>query len=432
MQQRKFGFYQFLVFAILPILTFILGFAFSEKKNEQRDLQLCYTTTQESQKKSTEKELKNSDEKKPEDFNFIDLSITREVLEIIEKKFLEPEKIDSEKIKFGMIRGLVWSLGDPFSEFLTPEENAELNDDLSGDLEGIGAELTLKNNLIVIVSPLRDSPAEKAGLLPEDVILKVDGEIAEGNKFLEIVKKIRGKQGTKVELEIMRKNLEKPKKIKVVRDKIRIETVELEFNEEIAILEVSQFGENTKEEFEKALQKAITKNAQGIILDLRFNAGGFLQTAVEMVSNFVESGKVVVEKYRPPMTKTEFVTGNFKTDLPLVILQNGGSASASEIVAGAIQDLNRGVVIGETSFGKGTVQELIPVSGGGSIRITIAKWLTPNGRSISEVGITPDLEIKMTADDFQNNNDFQLEAALQFLRGKTLQELKQELAKEKL
>jgi len=400
---ENFVFYVF--FILLPIFTFFLGYQISERQKNEISIEKVPAETSE---KKTEK---------------IDLSFMRDALKVAKEHFVDPEKIDPDKIKFALARAVIWSLDDPYSEFMTPEEMHDFADEIDGNLEGIGAELTVKNGAIVVVSPLRDSPAEKAGLLPNDVVLKINDEKADADKFISMIKKIRGKPGTKVAITIFRPKTGEEKTFEITRKKLHVKSVKLKWREKIAILEVSQFGTDTEKEFNEALAKALAKNPRGIILDLRFNGGGFLDTAIKMVSAFLKDGKVVIQEGRPPETLSYFVTGNVKTDLPLVILQNGGSASASEIVAGAIQDHGRGTIIGEQSFGKGTVQDIIKVHGGANVKITVAKWLTPKGNWISEVGITPDIKIPRTDDDFENDRDPQLDAAVDFLKGKTPEEI---------
>jgi len=402
------GFLSFLSFVLLPIFAFSLGYQLSERKFFQDNIVVQKTEETGKTEKKTEK---------------IDLSVMRDTLKIVEEKFVDPSKIDPEKLKYALARAIVWSLEDPYSEFMSPEESQEFSDEIDGNLEGIGAELTVKNGTIVVVSPLRDSPAEHSGILPNDILLTVDGEEAHSDDFLNVIKKIRGAPGTEVKLTFFRPDSNEEKEITVTRAKIRVETVKLDERDDIAILEVSQFGTNTETEFYAALTSALAKNPKGIVVDLRFNSGGFLDTAIKMVSAFQKSGKVVIQEGRPPDTESHFVTGNVKTDIPLVVLQNGGSASASEIFAGAMQDSGRGIVIGEQSFGKGTVQELIPMSGGANLRITIARWLTPKGRSISKVGITPNLIIERTTEDFENERDPQMDAAIEYLQGETLESL---------
>lgn len=399
----------FLVFVLLPIIAFSVGWMAAEKKSEK-----ALHPTQFVDQNGVVQEQTDA----------VDISLLRDAIDIVREKYIDPDALQPDEMKYGIVRGLVWSLDDPYSEFMSPEESHEFEDELGGDVEGIGAELTTKDGMVVVISPIRGSPAENAGLLPEDVILKVDGEDTEGSDFLKVIKKIRGKKGTTVVLTIYRPALGEKLDISITRDKIRIETVTLSWNDDIALIEVSQFGTNTTAEFTKTLSDALVKNPKGIVLDLRFNSGGYLDTAVDMVSAFQKNGTVVIQKGRPPETESKITTGNVKTDLPLVILQNGGSASASEIVAGAIQDLKRGIVIGEKSFGKGTVQELVPMENGAHLRLTIAKWLTPGGRDIGEKGIEPDLVVARTIEDIKAKRDPQMDAALRFLRGESLDTLK--------
>jgi carboxyl-terminal processing protease len=416
-KQSKGGFFSFFSLVLLPILSFSLGWIAAESNSHFSG--------------GSPTEFINGDATifSETEIGAIDISLLKDAVEIIRSRFITPEDIDSEKIKYGIVQGLVWSLDDPYSEFMSPEESQDFEHDLDGEMEGIGAELTVRKGVVVVVSPLRDSPAEKSGLLPEDIIIKVDGEAASGDDFLNVVKRIRGKKGSTVVLDIFRPDTSEEKEITITRDKIRIETVKLIWKDSIAVLEISKFGTNTEREFNSALSQAIEKNASGIVLDLRFNSGGFLDTAVDVVSAFQQVGKVVIQKGKPPETNVLYTTGNVKTDLPLVVLQNRGSASASEIVSGAIQDLQRGVVIGDQSFGKGSVQELISMQGGAHLKLTVAKWLTPNERDISEVGITPDLFIKRTTEDFETERDPQLDFAVRYLQGESLEDLKRELEK---
>ncbi len=403
----------FLAFVALPIIAFTIGWQAAETKYVDQTPKTEFTD--QGNVSIGDNEVQN-----------IDISLLRDAIDIIREKYVEPDEIDPEQMKYGLVRGVIWSLDDPYSEFMSPEESIEFEDELGGDLQGIGAELTIRDGVIVVITPLKDSPAKKAGLLPEDIILEVDGEVAEGSEFLNVVKRIRGEKGTSVTLTIYRPDTGERLEIDIVRDAIRVETVELSFDEDIAIIEVNQFGTNTEQEFATALSDALVENPKGIILDLRFNSGGFLDTAVNMVSAFIKSGKVVIQKGRPPNTESKFVSGNVKTDLPLVVLQNSGSASASEIVSGALQDVDRALIVGEKSFGKGTVQELIPMQNGAHLRLTVAKWLTPGGRDIGKVGIEPDLHVERTSEEIANDEDPQLEAALRYLRGDTLDELIEE------
>ncbi len=412
-------------FLLIPLFSFFLGWQFAS------DYQI-----QNQEKEEPVINLDDIDPEKIQDSMYlfkyllkkdVDLFLAEEILGIIEEKYVNPEDIDPQEITYGLAKGIVYSLDDPFSSYLTPDESENFQDDLDGSLEGIGAELNMRDGQIIVISPLRDSPAKKAGLLPQDIILKVDDEDISGQSLYQVVKKIQGTPGTIVKLSIKRKNEDELIDLEIIRARIHLESVELEMKDKIAIIEVNQFGTNTSEEFEKYLSQAILDGAEGIVLDLRFNSGGYLITAKDIVSAFVADGKVAVTKSKPEVQKiisennqapNLYVTGNKKTDLPLVVLQNGGSASASEIVAGALKDHQRATIIGETSFGKGTVQEVIPLKHGGNLKLTIAKWFTPNGTDINEVGIEPDIEVENTIEDFENNLDPQMDKAIEVLKEK--------------
>lgn len=348
----------------------------------------------------------------------VDMQLFWDVWGLLASRYVDPNVLDYKNMIYGAIRGMVFSLGDPYTTFLTPKENREFQESMNGTLEGIGAELTLRDGLITVVSPLKGSPAKDAGIQPEDVILKVNGEDVQDFTLEQVVTKIRGPKGTKVKLTIGRKGEREPFDVEIVRQTINISSVEWKMVGTIADIELNQFGGKTKEEFTKAIGEILLKRPAGIVLDLRYNGGGYLDGAVDIVSEFVEKGKVVsVKKRNTDEDEVIYVTGKARVaKVPLVVLINKGSASASEIVAGAIRDNGRGTIIGETSFGKGTVQEVENLIDGSSLRITIAKWYTPNNVNISKVGITPDTEVKRTIEDMKANRDPQLDAALDYLK----------------
>lgn len=350
----------------------------------------------------------------------VDMQLFWDVWSILASKYVDPQALDFKEMIYGSIRGMVYSLEDPYTTFLTPKENKNFQDSLDGMLEGIGAELTLRHDLITVVSPLKNSPAKKAGLQPEDIILKIDGVDVTDYTFEQAVMKIRGPKGTKVILTIGRKGKEKPFDLSIVRQTINISSVEWEMKGDIALIELNQFGTNTKDEFSKAISGVLQKNPKGVILDLRYNGGGYLEGAVDIVSEFIDSGKVVsVKKRNPSKDEVIYVNGKARiASIPMVVLINKGSASASEIVAGAVQDHKRGTVIGEQSFGKGTVQEVENLIDGSSLRLTVAKWYTPNGNNISEVGITPDIKVERTLEDIEAGDDPQLDEAIKYLKKK--------------
>lgn len=340
---------------------------------------------------------------------------------ILSGRYADPHKMDTQQMIFGATKGMVEALNDPYTIFMTPKENKEFQDIMQGTLEGIGAELTVRNGMLTVISPLKNSPAKKAGLQPEDIIYKVDGELVEEMTFEEAVLRIRGEQGTKVILTILRENQDEPIDIAIIRNAIHINSIDWEMIENIALIEINQFGKNTRTEFSKAINEILNKRPKGIILDLRYNGGGYLDGAVDITSEFIENGKVVTIKKRDSeLDEVIFVNGQARlVNHPLAVLINKGSASASEIVAGAIQDHKRGIVIGETSFGKGTVQEVESLIGGASLRITVAKWFTPNNQNISETGITPDILVERNIDDFKNGKDPQLESAIEYINSQT-------------
>jgi carboxyl-terminal processing protease len=314
---------------------------------------------------------------------------------------------------------VIESLGDPHSEFLTPTESEQFMASLEGELTGIGAEVGMRDEIITIISPLRGSPAERAGLLPGDKVFKIDDEISSDLTLFEAVKKIRGEIGSEVKLTIFRGEEMQSREIKIIRELIEIESVISEMREDgIAVVTVNTFSDDTAEEFTKILSELAIQNPKGMILDLRFNGGGFLDAAIEIASKLLPSGNVVVIYERGKTDQAIPVSGApLLPQTPLVVLINEGSASSSEIVAGALQDNARATLIGTKSFGKGTVQELISnFRDGSTLRISIAKWFTPNGRDIDQIGIEPDFEVGMELEDYFSEKDPQLDAAVEFLK----------------
>ncbi|MFH0820711.1 MAG: S41 family peptidase [Candidatus Peregrinibacteria bacterium] len=348
----------------------------------------------------------------------VDMQLFWDTWNSLFSKYVDPHLLDTREMVYGAVRGMVSAVGDPYTAYMTPKENKEFQDNLDGTLEGIGAELTLKNQWITIVSPVKNSPAQRAGLQPEDVIYKIDGESTENFTLEQAVMRIRGPRGSAVILTIMREGHDEPFDVRITREKINIASVEWKMKEGFAYLSVNQFGSHLSEEWSEAVSQISSRRPKGIVLDLRYNGGGFLDGAVEIASEFLEKGLVVSIKKRNPAENEEiYVNGRARlTTFPLVVLINKGSASASEIVAGAIQDHKRGAVVGVNSFGKGTVQEVVNLLGGSSLRVTVAKWYTPEGSNISETGITPDVAVERTPEDFEKQRDPQLEKAIEILK----------------
>ncbi len=328
---------------------------------------------------------------------------------------------DLLKILYGAVSGAVASLDDPYSTFLPPKEAQDFKNELKGNFEGIGAEIAIKNQQLVVVTPLDNSPAQKAGLRAGDFILKVDGLETRGLTLEEAVNKIRGPAGTQVVLTVFHKSETKPTEIKITRAKIEVKSVSFEIKEvsgkKIGILKLRRFGEETQGEISKAISNFLLQNVGGVILDVRNNPGGFLETAVEVASNWVAEGETVVIQRFGDGTEDIFkAKGNNRLgSTPIVVLINGGSASASEIVAGALRDHGLAKLVGEKSFGKGSVQELIDLSDKAQVKLTIAKWLTPKGHDLNKEGLEPDEKVELTDEDFQNDRDPQMEKALDIL-----------------
>ena len=348
----------------------------------------------------------------------LDIETFDEVWATTMDRFVDVEKLDPEAMFYGAMKGVVAALGDPHSEFLDPEESEEFLDSLDGDLTGIGAEIGMRDDILTIVSPLRSSPAEAAGLLPGDQIYKIGEEFAADFTVFEAVRKIRGEIGTEIILTIFRDDEPQSREISIIRDLIDIESVHTEIRDDgIAVVTVNTFADDTADEFQKALVELALENPDGIVLDLRFNGGGFLDAAIEMASDLLASGTVVQIHERGKSDEILGVSGRaILPTTPLVVLINEGSASASEILAGALQDAGRATLLGETSFGKGTVQELISeFRDGSTLRITIAKWFTPAGRDIDGIGIEPDIFVEFTVDDYLDERDPQLDAAVKWL-----------------
>jgi len=349
----------------------------------------------------------------------IDFSLFWDVWQTIKDKYVEADKIDNQTLFYGAVSGLLGALKDENSVFFPPTDAQKFNEDISGEFGGIGAEIGTRNNQLVIIAPLKNTPAERAGLRALDKILKVDDTVTANLTTDEAVKLIRGQKGTTVILTILRNGWDKPKEISIIRDTIQVPTLDWEIKENnIAYIHLYNFYEKAPFLFYQAAVEIAFKNPKGIILDLRNNPGGFLDAAINLTGWFLKPGQTVVsEEFRSDKKQvfTSYGNGLFK-DVPIVILINEGSASASEILAGALRD-NRSVkLIGKKSFGKGTVQELEPLKDGSSIKITVAHWRMPGGGLIEKNGLDPDYEVGLTDEDFKANRDPQLEKAMEVLK----------------
>lgn len=327
-------------------------------------------------------------------------------------------EITDEQILEGLKTGMVDSAGDPYTEYLSPEEKTAFEEGLNGSFEGIGAELSREGSFIIVVSPIKGTPAYRAGIQPRDIIVEIDGESATDITVSEAVNRIRGPKGEEVVLGIVRNGEQID--VPIVRDTISIPSVETEIRDGIGIITVSRFGTDTDTLMENAAQEMIDKEVKAVVLDVRGNPGGLLDSAVFMSGLWLERGKdVLLEKRGEEVIRRYKSEGNaILGDLPTVVLINGGSASASEIVAGALHDQGVAELVGEQSFGKGSVQRLIDLSNGGSLKVTIARWFTPNDKNIDKEGISPDVEVERTAEDIEQDKDPQLDKALEILRSK--------------
>jgi carboxyl-terminal processing protease len=348
-----------------------------------------------------------------------DFGTVWQTIDLLKKHHLKADKIDNQELVYGAAAGVAASLKDPYTVFLKPEDSKRFTDDIRGKFGGIGAEIGIRGEFISIIAPLEGSPAEKAGIMAGDKILAVNASTTINMTLNDAVKKIRGPRGSKVTLTVLRNGDEKTRDITITRGIIKIPTIKWEMKEgKIAHVQLFNFNEIAPKVFPKAFNEALRAGAKGFILDLRNNPGGFLEVAVSLTGIFVESGKtVVIEEFSSGKRNTFTAKGQAALkDFPLVILINKGSASASEIMAGAIRDNNGTTIIGENSFGKGTVQELKKLSDGSTLKITIARWLLPNGSVIEKNGIKPDVEVKITEEDAENKKDTQLEKALEILQ----------------
>ena len=346
----------------------------------------------------------------------VDFSIFWEAWNKVMEKYVGTP--DAQKMIYGAISGMMQSLGDPYSVFMQPSESKSFLEDLSGEISGIGAEMDIKDNKLLIIAPLADSPAEKAGLKPQDQVLKINDESTENMTLEEAVSKIRGQAGSKVSLTIIRAGWEQPQRFEITREKIQVKSVKWEMRpDNIAYIQINQFGDDTTDLMQEVAQEIKAKSPKAIILDLRNNPGGYLESAVDTTSLFMPSGVVVKEQYRDGHIDEEKTTLEpILKDYKLIILINQGSASASEIVAGALQDAGRATLVGEKTFGKGSVQDLEEITGGSTLRLTVAKWLTPKGRAIDQVGIEPDIKIDLTEDDQAIGRDPQLDKAIELVK----------------
>ncbi|MEI8174722.1 MAG: S41 family peptidase [bacterium] len=348
-----------------------------------------------------------------------DFSPFWKVWNTVNEKYPNASKTTDQDRVYGAISGLVGSLNDPYSIFFNPDQAKSFEEEIAGNFTGIGIEVGMKDKILTVIAPLKDTPAYKANIKPGDKILKIDKTVTAGLNIEEAIKLMRGEKGTTVILTIFREGNKDPIEIKIVRDVINIPTLDTELRPDgIFVIKLYNFSANSANLFRDAMKQFVESKTDKLLLDLRGNPGGYLDSAIDISSWFLPSGKIVVtEDYGNNKKDVMRSKGYniFNDNLKFVILIDGGSASASEIVAGAMQDNGRAKLVGSQSFGKGSVQEAIKVTPDTLLKITIAKWLTPNGTSISEKGLTPDSKVELTAKDITEKKDRQLEKAVEIL-----------------
>ncbi|MCL4397436.1 S41 family peptidase [Patescibacteria group bacterium] len=350
-----------------------------------------------------------------------DLTLFWTVWNELSDKYVDKTKLDTSKMVYGAISGMVSAVGDPYTVFLPPTQNQQAKEDLNGSFEGIGAELGIKDNRIVVVAPISDSPAQKAGILAGDWIVKVDNQDTASWTLPETVAKIRGTAGTKVALNILHPKADKPVDVTITRGQIILKSVEWKkLGNNIAYIKLNRFGDQTDPQWDQTINEIVASNPAGVILDVRNNPGGYLSGAVYIASEFLRSGVVVKQQDYNNQTQTYSVDRPGKLlSVPMVVLINQGTASASEILAGSLQVAGRAKIVGTQSFGKGSVQEAEDLPNGSGLHVTIAKWLLANDHWINGTGLTPDVKIENDAND--PTKDAQLDKALSLFSGNSIQ-----------
>jgi carboxyl-terminal processing protease len=323
--------------------------------------------------------------------------------------------IDTNELAEGLKRGAVAAIGDNYTEYLSPQETTDFNASLDGTFEGIGAELGKEGSFVVIVAPIKGAPAEKAGVKPQDIIIEIDGEDSTDISISEAVKRIRGEKGTDVKLTLIRDG--QRVEVSITRATIDIPSVEWRIEDGVGIIELNRFGTDTAGLVRKAATEFVDQGISKVVLDMRGNPGGLLDQAVQVSDVWLPKGAVIVDERRGEVVIKSFTSDNdpILKDVETIVLINEGSASASEIVAGALRDNNVAKLVGQTSFGKGSVQQLIDLNAGGSLKVTIARWYTPTGKNIDKEGITPDEIVEVTPEDVTAERDAQLEKAKELL-----------------
>ncbi|MBI2601093.1 S41 family peptidase [Candidatus Daviesbacteria bacterium] len=374
---------------LVTILAFILGWQLGHK-----DVELKWQGFRSS--------INVENKEPPRNIN-IDFKLFWDTWDLVNKHYFDKSALDPTKMFYGAVQGMVAAIGDPYTVFLPPTQQKVSKEELNGSFEGVGIQLGFnQDKRLVVMSPLSGSPAEKAGIQPEDIIVRIDGKDTSNMTLPQAVEVIRGPKGTEVVLTIFREGDTDTKDYTLIRDTIIVKSVELSYKDstagkKIAHIKLTRFGERTEDEWNQSITDVISKNAEGVVLDVRNNPGGYLEGAVFIASEFLDGGDVVLQENNRGERMPYRVNRSGKLlKLPMVVLINKGSASASEIVAGALQDRDRAELVGTKSFGKGTIQEAQELPGGTGIHITVAKWLTPKGSWVNDSkGLEPDVKIEM-------------------------------------
>src|SRR3989344_2085069 len=329
------------------------------------------------------------------------------------------ERVNDQARVYGAIAGMVSALGDPYTVFFPPAETKSFNEEIQGTIEGVGMEVGMKDNVLTVISPIKGTPAYNAGIKIGDKVIKINDTLTSTLNTDQAIKLIRGPKGTTVKLTIMREGVKNPFEISIIRDVINMPTVDTELKGDVFIIHLYNFSAISPDLFRNALREFIQSGKYKLIIDLRGNPGGYLEAALDMASWFLPAGKVVVKEDFRNEEDTQILLSKgyniFSDELKLIVLIDGGSASASEILAGALHENNIATLVGTQSFGKGSVQELVGITPDTSLKVTVAKWLTPKGTSISNGGLTPDVVVKLDEKEFIKGNDSQLNKALEIL-----------------
>lgn len=392
---------------LLVILAFLVGWQLGH-----RDVELKWQGFRSSIK------IEN---KEPPTNVHVDFELFWDTWDLLNRRYLDKSALDPTKLFYGAIQGMVAAVGDPYTVFLPPQQQKSSKEELNGSFEGVGIQLGFnKDKRLVVMAPLVGTPAEKAGIQAGDIIVKIDNKDTTNISLPEAVQLIRGPKGTQVTLTVFREGETETRDFILTRDTIVVKSVELSFKQtpsgkKVAVLKLTRFGDRTQEEWMAAVSEIISSKASAVVLDMRNNPGGYLEGAVFIASEFLESGEVVLSENAEGIKSAYRVNRAGKlTKIPMMVLINKGSASASEIVAGSLQDRKRATLVGEKSFGKGTIQEAEELPGGTGVHITVAKWLTPNGRWVNDTdGFEPDFLVKMDKDD--PTKDPQLDKAFELL-----------------